>query len=129
MLNITKKEAEMNKSTLKNFEKGLEELRQRELTLRSLTPDQRRSFELCEKFGYHRVGGFDKQTGLAWACWKPRGEMFHIYTTGGKPAYNHTFPEVSEFRHKRAVVHDGVGWRFHIKPDGTPAYEKRFVSV
>lgn len=46
----------------------------------------------------------------------------------GVAIYNQRFDDIAPFQEGVAVVQDG-GLSFHIKPDGTAAYEKRYEGV
>ena len=91
---------------------------------------QKISRKLCKYFHYHRVGGYDPQTGLAWACRNKSGFMFHIVVETGWPAYEHAYTQVTKFQEGYACVRGNSGlWCCHIRPDGFPAYTNRFLNV
>lgn len=89
---------------------------------------QIRSKELCERFGYHRVGGYDQETGSAWACNK-NGYMFHVDIETGLPLYDDRFLAVTKFQEGFACakINDGI-W-IHIDTGGWPAYPHHYRSV
>jgi len=95
-------------------------------------PSRELSRAICKHYGYHRVGGFDIATRLAWACWKKDGPMFHIFATSNLQAYPWTFARVSKFQERLARVVDGHEYgkcHCHITPDGKPAYSERYFYV
>ena len=86
---------------------------------------------LCQQYHYFRVGGFDPNTGTAWACRKKYGVMFHIDYRTGERLYGHSFGYVSRFQEGLAVAREiySDSHRYHIKPNGEPAYRQRYSSV
>lgn len=91
---------------------------------------QKISRDLCKYFHYHRVGGYDPKTGLAWACRKKSGFMFHIVVKTGWPTYEHAYTQVTRFQEGYAGARGNSGlWCCHIRPDGFPAYANRFLNV
>jgi len=85
---------------------------------------------LCKHLDFHRIGGYDPETGLAWACWQRDEQMFHLDVATVMPAYEYTFSQVTRFQEWAACVKDDYGtWSHHILPDGNPAYCLRYLSV
>lgn len=85
---------------------------------------------LCKHYGYHRLGGYDAPTGLAWACRKNQSGMFHIFVETCQPAYEQMYQQVTRFQEGYAVVKGNSGYfSHHIQPNGLPAYDQRFMSV
>lgn len=89
---------------------------------------QERSRELCKEFGYHRVGGYDPETGTAWACDK-NGYMFHIDMKTGWPLYGRRFLAVTKFQEGFACGKRYNGVWEHIDTGGWPAYPHQYRSV
>lgn len=93
---------------------------------------QNTSRAICKRYGYHRAGGFDMITGLAWAYWKKDGPMFHInFATDEQPAYPWTFAYVSRFQEglSRVAENQSECCHYHIEPDGGPTYSQRYSHV
>ena len=92
---------------------------------------QELSRQLCKRYDYYRVGGFDTDTKTAWACEEKGGRMFHIDYQTGQRIYEHSYPYVSLFQEGLACVATrSPGFcTHHIGLDGQPAYRERHQSV